>query len=205
MVARATYQGSAGRGLFLSAQINEAIYGPGATRANTETRRSRPEYSSLLLAGTYGHSDYHALVLSVERRLAQGLTFLAGYSWQKSLDTISSSSAGGSFGSDVTHPLRQLELDYGLSDFNVNHRFVGSFNYALPSPRGYLGYFIGGWQTNGIITLQSGGPLTCSSGIDNSLSGIGLDRCDVTGDPGLPATDRSRTGFSGGSTRLHSQ
>jgi hypothetical protein len=192
MVARATYQGSAGRGLFLAAQINEALNVPGATRANTETRRSRPEYSSLLLAGTYGHSDYHALVLSLERRLAQGLTFLAGYSWQKSLDTISSSSAGGSFGSDVTHPLRQLESDYGLSDFNVNQRFVGSFNYALPSPRGHLRYFIGGWQTNGIITLQSGSPLTCSSGIDNSLSGIGLDRCDVTGDPALTG-DRSKS------------
>ena len=191
MVARATYQGSAGRGLFLASQINEAVNGPGATRANTESRRSRPEYSSLLLAGTFGHSDYHALVLSLERRLAAGLTFLAGYSWQKSLDTISSSSAGGSFGSDTTHPLSQLESDYGLSDFNRTSRFVSSFNYSMPSPQGGLRHVLGGWQTNGIITLQSGGPLTIFSGIDNSLSGIGLDRADIIGNPELSG-DRSR-------------
>ncbi|MEO7652351.1 MAG: hypothetical protein ABIZ80_17945, partial [Bryobacteraceae bacterium] len=191
MVARVTYQGSVGRGLFLASQINPAVAGPGATRANTEQRRIRREYSSLTLSGTYGRSNYNALVLSLERRLGAGLTFLAGFSWQKSLDTISSSSAGGSFSPDTTHPLSQLELDYGLSDFHRTARFVSSFNYAIPSPRGSLRHVLGGWQTNGIVTLQTGGPMTVSSGIDNSLTGIGLDRADVVGNPVISG-DRSK-------------
>ena len=52
-------------------------------------------------------------------------------------------------------------------------------------------YILGGWQTNGIVSLQTGGPMTISSGIDNSFSGIGLDRADIVGNPALPG-DRSR-------------
>jgi hypothetical protein len=47
-------------------------------------------------------------------------------------------------------------------------------------------YALSGWETNGLLTLRSGLPFTVSSGIDNSLSGIGLDRADITGSPSLP-------------------
>ena len=190
MLARATYQGSAGRGLFLTMENNAAVYGPTADRTNTDARRPRPEFTSMLFTGTFGPSNYDALLLSLERRLATGLTFLAGFSWQKSLDAVSSS-AGGGAGIDTTHPIGQLGQDYGLSDFNRSRRLVASFNYDLPSPRNRLKYAIGGWQTNGIVTLQTGSPLTISSGIDNSYSGISLDRADVIGNPSLPG-GRSR-------------
>ena len=183
MVARATYQGSAGRNLFDALEDNAAVYGPGATLSNTNQRRPRPEFTTITLGGTYGYSNYDALVLTLERRIGTGLTFLAGYTLQKSLDVIS----GASFeGNANTHPLDQLGLDYGLSDFDRTHRFVMSFNYSLPSPKGGLRYALGGWQSNGIITIQSGAPLTIFSGIDNAFSGIGQDRADIIGDPSLP-------------------
>jgi hypothetical protein len=34
------------------------------------------------------------------------------------------------------------------------------------------------WQTNTILTARTGMPLTCRSGGDNSLSGVGGDTCD---------------------------
>jgi hypothetical protein len=40
---------------------------------------------------------------------------------------------------------------------------------------------LGGWQINGIMTLQGGLPFTVSAGADRSLAGIGRDRADVTG------------------------
>ena len=61
----------------------------------------------------------------------------------------------------------------------------------MPSPQGGLRHVLGGWQTNGIITLQSGGPLTIFSGIDNSLSGIGLTGQTSSENPELSG-DRSR-------------
>jgi hypothetical protein len=49
----------------------------------------------------------------------------------------------------------------------------------------------GGWETNGIVTLQDGLPLTVTAGQDRSLVGANRDRADLVGNPYLPA-DRPR-------------
>lgn len=180
LVARVAYQGSAGRDLFQASEINAAVYGPGATIANTNSRRPRHEFTKLTFPGTYGISNYHALVTSVEKRFASGLTFLAGLSWQKSSDTVSSEAFEFSVG---TYPYNSRMLDYGPSDYSRKIRFTGSFNYQFPEPRSsVLRYTLGGWQLNGIVALQSGAPLNFGLGYDNSFSGIGSDRVDSTGD-----------------------
>jgi hypothetical protein len=190
MVARVAYQGSAGRDLFHAAEMNAAVYGPGADRANTNQRRPRPEFTQLTYSGTYGYSNYHALIVSVERRLSSGLTFLLGYSWQKSLDILSNTAFEGN---GNTYPLELIDMDYGPSNFDRRGRFTGSFNYQLPSAggNGALRYVLGGWQTNGIVSLQTGAPLDIRTGVDNSFSGIGQDRVDVIGAYELSG-DRSR-------------
>ncbi|MEO8025951.1 MAG: carboxypeptidase regulatory-like domain-containing protein [Bryobacteraceae bacterium] len=190
LVLHTTYQGSKGRSMLQTSDYNAAVNGPGATRSNTNSRRPRPEFTQLTFAGTYGYSDYNALVISLERRFSSGLTFLGGFSWQKSTDIISSTAFEGN---GVTHPYGQVDQDHGLSDFDRAARLVMSFNYELPFAAGksLTRYVFGGWQTNGIISLQSGGPLTISSGIDNSLSGIGADRADIVGDPNISG-DRTK-------------
>jgi hypothetical protein len=185
LVVRATYQGSAGRRLFHASELNPARFGPGADRTNTDRRRPRPEFTQITFSGTFGRANYHALVLSLERRLSAGLTFLAGYSWQKGLDILSSTSFEGN---GNTYPYGSIDRDYAVSNFDRTGRFIASFNYALPSPAGsaVAKYLLGGWQTNGILSLQTGGPLNIATGVDNSLSGIGQDRVDIVGDPRLP-------------------
>jgi hypothetical protein len=189
LILRATYQGSAGRRLFHAAELNPSIFGPNATIANTDQRRPRREFTQITYAGTYGRSNYNALVLSLERRFSGGLTFLAGYSWQKSLDILSNTAFEGN---GNTHPFGSIDNDYGPSNFDRRGRFVGSFNYALPfKPQGPVKFLIGGWQTNGIVSLQTGGPLNITNGVDISRTGIGQDRVDIIGDPNLPS-DRPR-------------
>ncbi|MEO7145783.1 MAG: carboxypeptidase regulatory-like domain-containing protein, partial [Bryobacteraceae bacterium] len=189
LVARITYQGSAGRHLFHAADRNAAIYGPGATIANTNARRPIPQFTQLTFAGTYGMANYDALVASLEKRFSGGLTFLTGFSWQKSLDLASSSAFEGDLGA---YPYGSIMKDYGISDFSRKARFTGSFNYQVPGPKsGAMRYAAAGWQLNGIVTLQTGPPLTINTGFDNSFSGIGNDRVDVIGNPNL-AGGRSR-------------
>jgi hypothetical protein len=190
MVARITYQGSAGRGMFHAADKNAAVYGPGADRTNTDQRRPRREFTQLTFAGTYGWTNYHALVLSLERRLARGLTFLAGYSWQKSLDVTSSTAFEGN---SNAYPFGSHAKDYGVSDYHRTGRFTGVFTYELPfaSGRGPARLLFGGWQLNGVLTFQTGAPLNILTGVDNSFSGIGQDRVDIVGNPKLPG-DRPR-------------
>ena len=118
-------------------------------------------------------------MLSVEKRFARGLTFLAGMSWQRSLDLASYTVFDGNLGAYLFGS--QL-LDYGPSDYNRNLRFTGSFNYLLPGPKtGPASYALGGWQLNGIVIMQTGGMLNFTTGFDNSFSGIGGDRPDPTG------------------------
>ena len=50
---------------------------------------------------------------------------------------------------------------------------------------------LNGWTVSTIITLQSGSPLTISSGQDRNLDGITTDRADLVGDPHLDS-GRSR-------------
>lgn len=185
LVFRSTYQGSVGRRLFHAAELNAAVFGPGATLANTDQRRPRKEYTQVTYAGTYGRSNYHALVLSLERRFSSGLTFLGGYSWQKSLDILSNTAFEGN---GNAYPYGQIEKDYGPSNFDRRHRLTASFNYLLPffKGKGALSRVAGGWQTNGILSLQSGGPLNIANGVDISRTGIGQDRVDIVGDPNLP-------------------
>lgn len=184
LVARVTFQGSAGRNLFHASELNAAVYGPGATIGNTNARRPRPDFTQLTFSGTYGVANYEALVASVEKRLSSGLTFLAGFSWQKSLDLASSTAFEGNLGA---YPYGSIMRDYGVSDYNRTTRFTGSFNYQIPGPKsGPAHYVVGGWQLNGILTFQSGGPMTINTGFDNSFSGIGGDRVDIIGNPSLP-------------------
>jgi hypothetical protein len=190
MVARITYQGSAGRHMFHAAEFNAAVYGPGATTTNTDLRRPRREFTQLTFAGTYGMTNYHALVLALEKRVAKGLTFLAGFSWQKSLDLASSTAFEGNLGA---YPYGSISKDYGISDFSRKARFTGSFNYQLPGLQrsNPLRYALGGWQLNGIFITQTGAPLNITTGFDNSFTGIGGDRVDIVGNP-IFSGDRTR-------------
>ena len=75
-----------------------------------------------------------------------------------------------------------IECERGLSSFDVRHRVVTSVLYDLPFGKGkrwnitnpVLNGIAGGWQTGGILTLQSGVPGTLSiGGVDNATTSDG--------------------------------
>jgi hypothetical protein len=75
-----------------------------------------------------------------------------------------------------------------LSNLDIPHRVAGSFVYELPRLTGampLLRWVAGGWDLNGIVTLQSGSTITVVSGRDNSFTGVNQDRADLIGNPFL--------------------
>ena len=103
---------------------------------------------------------------------------LAVYTWAKSLDDKSAAAGVGSMVADFAGHMDDLNprLDYGRSDFDVNHRFVTSLVYQLPVGRGkrFLGNLnkpadlaLGGWQVTTIVTFQRGFPFSviCNANI----------------------------------------
>ena len=64
----------------------------------------------------------------------------------------------------------------------------------------------GGWEINGIVTFNSAGPFTITSGRDNSATAVNNDRPNVVGDWRICPTAARRTSRSSStSTRLPSR
>ena len=150
--------------------------------------------SNQFVRATDVNSNYNALIVRLERRASRGISFVAGYTLSKSIDT-----ASGLNGTNQPQDNYNLRAERGLSDFDVRQRFVLSSTWELPFGRGRrwindgLGArALGGWQLANILTLQTGQPLTAI--LPTALSGTqsnGTDRPDLIANPSLPGNQRS--------------
>ncbi|MEO7141976.1 MAG: TonB-dependent receptor [Bryobacteraceae bacterium] len=178
LVVRGSYVGTRANHLSIALDENVAFPGPGAIPA----RRPYPQYASISSWEPRAISAYNALELSAEKRWSNGLSFLAGYTWSKSLDEGGGgNSADAESRNNVQNP-RDVNAEYGLSDFNYPQRFTLSTIYDLPFGHGrkYLGNsgrivngFAGGWGLTSIVTAQTGPPGTLSMATTTSNTGTG--------------------------------
>lgn len=179
-IATIAYVGSRGDHLFMTNELNPAIFGaPGRTL--DERRPLYPTFASISNQSSDARSEYHALQLSLNKRLSQGFSILSNYTWSRLRDNASSDGDG------PPNPF-DLDANWGISDLDIEHRFVTSFIWQLPDLAGRSGWIrhtLGGWHTNAIVTLESGSPFSIVSGRDNSQSGVNRDRADQAGDPEL--------------------
>jgi hypothetical protein len=112
-------------------------------------------------------------------------------------DSFSSAGSQGAIGEfRLGRFNRRLERAIDAND--VTHRLVASAVYELPfgrgkpwlaNARGVTGHLVGGWQVNGILTVESGVPLQVRGA--NNFTGINFP--DVVRDPTLPRSQRSVT------------
>ena len=123
----------------------------------------QPVFGSIYTADNIGNSNYNSLQVSVEKRAAKGLDFLAAYTFSKSFDY-------GSTFEDTINPF-DFKRSYGLSQFDARHRFVISYIWQLPIPayQGAFGKLANGWSVSGITTFQHGMPIRITSNADIEL------------------------------------
>lgn len=149
---------------------------PAGQSANTF--RPFPDFGSgASYATTNGSSWYHSLQTKVEKQFANGLNFLATYTFSKTEtdagDLLNGGSLQGFRAPDV--PGAGIHFDYGLASFDIRNVFHFSGGYELPFGKGkrYMSdggkasnALIGGWSVNWSATLQGGQPITlpCPSG-----------------------------------------
>ena len=81
-------------------------------------------------------------------------------------------------------------LDYASSNWDVRHRFVGSFTYDLPHFRGPLG----NWQLNGIITAQTGFPFNVTVPGDPANTSVTSQRPNLLAKPSSNCGQGNLTG-----------
>jgi hypothetical protein len=191
------YIGTHGSNLLMRRNIAQArLYDP-ANPLPVSARKPYPNFVVYIDSDWSGRSDYNALNAKLEHR-GRGSILTFAYTWSKSTDSKSAAAGIGASGFngwqgflDNSNP----ERDHGLSDFDVDHRLVGSFVYNLPfgsgekfagDSTGLKNAVVGGWQVNGIYTWQRGFPVTI---IAADLGGLndtfGTNRADLVGDPNV--------------------
>ena len=183
IVITGAYVGAKGTHLLLLEEQNPATYIPNqSTTANVNSRRPYKNFQTITEDISAGPSSYNSLQLNWNRRFTGGFTLLGSYVYSKSMD-IASNDGNSGLGNQARDPYN-WNLDYGPSDFDVKHRFVTSFVYQIPglvSGNGFAKAITGGWQVDGILTLQTGLPFSVLAGVDRSLAGVGIDHANVNG------------------------
>ena len=138
--------------------------------------RPYPHFTGLNTPRGYEfHSSYHALQMKVRKRYTTGLQLLAAYTWAKMIDDVSS--VAGFLGAQNPGYTNHYDkrLDRSLSGLDIAHRLVVNYQYELPFGRGkalldrsgWVNQVVGGWQLNGITTMQSGLPMGITSRFNN--------------------------------------
>jgi hypothetical protein len=137
-----------------------------------------PQYTTVQASyPTGGYTIYHAVQLKVEKRFSHGLNVLLAFTGQKLIDNYSIiSNVGNNSGiQNIYNPAGERSI----SSNDISKRLVVSGSYVLPFGRGQmfgaqwnkaLDAVLGGWQTNGIATAQTGFPLAVTT-TNSSSSG----------------------------------
>lgn len=158
-----------------------------------------PRFTTVsLYRNNIGHSVYHGLQSSFEKRMANGLSFRVAYTFSKLIDDASSVfSASAPTGPVANFPIadslnRRNERD--LSRGDIPHVFAASFVWEVPGPAGagILRHLARGWRMAGVGRVQSGLPIPIAQQTNfNSFAGYGSQRPNRVADPMLPESQRS--------------
>jgi len=206
------YVGTTGVRLPRFVEANPTIYYPGqSTENNVNQRRlysgctlngappNTCNYASVGEIAGIANSAYNALETSLRKRFGHGISFLASYTYSRSIDDVSSFNITGSAAQPVAgeNDLAQNPFDLGAergrSMFDSRHRLVLSYQWAVPFWRQantWYQHVLGNWQFAGIATVQSGTPFTVFDSTDVSLqgqapeiSGFSSNRPNLVGNP----------------------
>jgi hypothetical protein len=163
----------------LGSQLNQQVPNPfhgivnnGVLTQPTVSRaqllRPYPQFTDIIpLYSSGAKSRYNAMQVTGRKRLSQGLMFEGSYTWAKAEEI------------GMSHQNSyDIDASWALASYDISHRFVISYLYELPfghnrrfasgvSP--LVNAFIGGWQFNGITTIQTGTPLSITA---NNTAGI---------------------------------
>ncbi len=147
--------------------------------------------STINLLANSAQSWYDAGYVNVRRRYAHGLSFLANYTYSKSLSNAPDFRSP-MFEAAIPQNDSNLAAEKGLA-CDVRHRLATSLVYDIPSMTGerLLHAISRNWNLSTVYQIQSGFPLTISVFGDTANSGTVLGenpiRANLTGQPIFPS------------------
>jgi hypothetical protein len=196
-----SYIGNKSTHVWFENQANPGVYVPGnctvsgktgpcSTTANLDQRRElylqNPDvgkyYSSIVQTDGGGNANYNAGFVGLQKRFSKQFSTLVNYTWSHCINE----NDGDQFldGVDFQDP-HNRRGDRGNCNSDRRHNINTST--VVSSPRfssNALQKIAGDWQLSAIYRIQSGAPLTVTTGRDAALLG-GTQRPMLIGDPNL--------------------
>lgn len=206
-----SYVGNSGSRLQAFRNLNPVTYTYNAAGAPVTGARALAAAgftNDIQYADSTGISNYNSLQARLERRFSRGFTMLASYTYGKALtdsvDHLATSGTGN--GVDVgafrepQDGLNRRRSEYGLAEFDVKNRFVGSAVWQIPFGHGQkfggaagkaVEFAFGNWEFSPILTLQSGLGLTVNQSCSTNIGGERRCRPNRVGSGELPSGART--------------
>jgi len=148
-------------------------------------------FNAIRLGTNDENGHYNSLQVTLHSQFSKDLTVEAAYTLAKSFDPTGTS-GGASDLNNLSNPYNRA-YDNGPSPLDRRDVYVMDFVYDLPILRGNSGTrllraTLGGWQLSGIVTAETGFPLTITLGGSQGSNGLanGTNRPNVAGGVSQP-------------------
>jgi Carboxypeptidase regulatory-like domain len=118
-------------------------------------------YRSLNMLESRYNSNYDSLQVSAQHRFTSSSQVNLSYTWSKSLTDNPTSYINAAPQTNAS-----FISERGLTPLDRRHVLTVNYIYELPfykDQKGFAGKFLGGWQTSGIVSYQTGSPYTITS------------------------------------------
>jgi hypothetical protein len=195
--------------LLLFANYNQALPNNSGGTIPLQDRRPNPAFSDITYAFNGGKSRYQALQTKVEWRMRRDVTLLSALTLSQAKDNGAQSLENSNGNSPTPQDFRNMDADFGYSNYHQPYNSTTSFVWSLPFGNGQrwasdasrlLDALVGGWQLAGINSVYAGEPVTfvynpgatfVVSGIAQDFRGANNYRPNVTCDPLATGAERT--------------
>ncbi len=135
--------------------------GTGGYYYNPTTVKPNTALANTWTWASWGHSEYNALQIDLDRRFSAGLSVRGVYTLSKAMDDGDSlnATAASNAVALLSNPYYPM-ADWGPATYDVRNAGAISVIYALRWRTFQQNAFARGWMLNSVVTLQSGFPFT---------------------------------------------
>ena len=197
----ADYVGNKSTHIWTGEDINPGVFIPGtcdgapcSTEDNIDQRRvlylinpvTGPAFSDIYHLDAGSNGQYQGLLLKAQHRFSDRYTILGNYTWSH---CISEGDFQGDLGGPQTQDPFNRRAERGNCGFDLRQIFNLTFIAQSPHFQNtWTNRLLSNWQLSPIVAYHTGTWFYALDGVDNSLSGVGLDRPDVSGNPYVKST-----------------
>ncbi|MGA2483407.1 MAG: carboxypeptidase regulatory-like domain-containing protein [Candidatus Acidiferrales bacterium] len=121
-------------------------------------------FRQIILSSNLGSAHYDSLQATLNGRVKSDLSYTLNYTYSKAIDPTTNGSG------DLGNVSNSYNLNYDMGPSNLDRRqmFISTFIYEIPflkhNQSRLLKATLGGWEVSGVITAETGVPLSIVAG-----------------------------------------